>query len=155
MICNTCKNRTFLNVRLCAATSVGISYFATCRKCDRKRITSIANGATRCNAPSPFVVAISIIAHLNAPKQKIRKIQYYRIGVFRVPIRNMKSIYLRRHEFYIVLLALCASKNSLSQITAVKCTVYRIPITQHAAREFLSPSMQNFTFHHWNSYRAF
>lgn len=69
-----------------------------------------------------------------------------------VPIGNMKSIYLCQHEFYCT--TCCASKNSLSRITAVKCTVYRIPITQHAASEFLSLSMQNFTFHHWNSYHA-
>lgn len=35
---------------------------------------------------------ISIIAHLNVPKQKIRKIQYYRIGAFRAYRKYEKHI---------------------------------------------------------------
>lgn len=58
-ICNTRKNYsdTFERTHVCTLTSVGNIIFCS-RKCDRKRITSIANSATRCNAPSPFVVAV-------------------------------------------------------------------------------------------------
>lgn len=109
----------------------------------------------RCNAPSPFVVAVHFhycaLKRAEIENSKNSILSYWCISCLS---EIWKAYICVDTNFITSYPPHRASENSLSQITAVKCTVYRIPITQHAAREFLSPSMQNFTFHHWNSYRA-
>lgn len=126
--------------RLARASTSAANIIFCNRKRDRKRITSIARaGATRCNAPSRLSLPyISIIVHLNVPKQKIRKIQYYRIGAFRAYRKYEKHISAPTHANFIVLPA-CASKNSLSRITAAKCTVSNSNYSACCAHASFSP----------------
>jgi len=80
-----------LNERVCTLTSVENIIFCS-RKCDRKRITlrMVQLDVTRHRLS--LLPYISIIAHLNVPKQKIQKIQYYRIGAFRAYRKYEKHI---------------------------------------------------------------
>lgn len=92
---------TFLNecTFLRAATSVGNIIFRSAQEVWQKTYNI---DCERCNAPSAFRLLpyISIIAHLNAPKQKIRKIQYYPIGAFRAYRKYEKHIFAPARILY-------------------------------------------------------
>lgn len=133
--------RTFLNecTFLRAATSVGNIIFRSAQEVWQKTYNI---DCERCNAPSPFVVAVHFhycaLKRAETENSKNSILSYWCISCLS---EIWKAYICADTNFIFYYPPPRASKNSLSQITTAKCTVYRIPITQHAAYEFLSPSM--------------
>lgn len=131
------------------ATERKRTHTQVCVRIDRANGLATRDVVTRHRLSSPY---ISIIAHLNVPKQKIRKIQYYRIGARASCLSEVWKEHISaptRISFYYPppRVKIVCRESLQSEMYCIEFQLLSVPRAR-ARASFYPPRMQNFSFHH-------